>query len=321
MKTPAALTSALPQYVGVLGGGRMGSGIAHAFLMAGCNVRVVESDAGAAAAARSRVERAVEKSLARSVARMLAADGEQATARNPAAADKTPPDVGALAGPGIMERFAVFTDVANFANCALVVEAVPEDRDLKVAALRRTEPYLAPTAVLASNSSALSLTDLAAQLVRPAQFLGLHFFNPVPSSALVEIVRGQLTPDALVTTAQGWVAALGKTAVVVADSPGFASSRLGVALALEAMRMLQEEVASAEDIDAAMVLGYRHQTGPLRTTDLVGLDVRLDIAEHLAATLGPRFAVPDILREKVARGELGRKTGRGFFDWDADSPA
>lgn len=321
MRNPAAPTSALPQYVGVLGGGRMGSGIAHAFLMAGCNVRVVESDAGAAAAARSRVERAVEKSLARSVARMLAADGEQATARNPAAADKTPPDVGALAGPGIMERFAVFTDVANFANCALVVEAVPEDRDLKVAALRRTEPYLAPTAVLASNSSALSLTDLAAQLVRPAQFLGLHFFNPVPSSALVEIVRGQLTPDALVTTAQGWVAALGKTAVVVADSPGFASSRLGVALALEAMRMLQEEVASAEDIDAAMVLGYRHQTGPLRTTDLVGLDVRLDIAEHLAATLGPRFAVPDILREKVARGELGRKTGRGFFDWDADSPA
>lgn len=321
MKTPAALTSALPQYVGVLGGGRMGSGIAHAFLMAGCNVRVVESDAGAADAARSRVERAVEKSLARSVARMLAAEGEQATALNPAAADKTPPDVGALAGPGIMERFAVFTDVANFANCALVVEAVPEDRDLKVAALRRTEPYLAPTAVLASNSSALSLTDLAAQLVRPAQFLGLHFFNPVPSSALVEIVRGQLTPDALVTTAQGWVAALGKTAVVVADSPGFASSRLGVALALEAMRMLQEEVASAEDIDAAMVLGYRHQTGPLRTTDLVGLDVRLDIAEHLAATLGPRFAAPDILREKVARGELGRKTGRGFFDWDADSPA
>lgn len=321
MRNPAAPTSALPQYVGVLGGGRMGSGIAHAFLMAGCNVRVVESDAGAAAAARSRVERAVEKSLARSVARMLAADGEQATARNPAAADKTPPDVGALAGPGIMERFAVFTDVANFANCALVVEAVPEDRDLKVAALRRTEPYLAPTAVLASNSSALSLTDLAAQLVRPAQFLGLHFFNPVPSSALVEIIRGQLTPDALVTTAQGWVAALGKTAVVVADSPGFASSRLGVALALEAMRMLQEEVASAEDIDAAMVLGYRHQTGPLRTTDLVGLDVRLDIAEHLAATLGPRFAAPDILREKVARGELGRKTGRGFFDWDADSPA
>lgn len=321
MKTPAALTSALPQYVGVLGGGRMGSGIAHAFLMAGCNVRVVESDAGAAAAARSRVERAVENSLARHVARMLAADGEQATARNPAAADKTPPDVGALAGPGIMERFAVFTDVANFANCALVVEAVPEDRDLKVAALRRTEPYLAPTAVLASNSSALSLTDVAAQLVRPAQFLGLHFFNPVPSSALVEIVRGQLTPDALVTTAQGWVAALGKTAVVVADSPGFASSRLGVALALEAMRMLQDEVASAEDIDAAMVLGYRHQTGPLRTTDLVGLDVRLDIAEHLAATLGPRFAAPDILREKVARGELGRKTGRGFFDWDADSPA
>lgn len=312
MMTPATPSAALPQNVGVLGGGRMGSGIAHAFLMVGCSVTVVESDAGAAATVRARVERAVGQSLVRSAAPAPAA-------LNHAAPDKSPPSVDESTGPSIMERFAVSTDSADFANCALVLEVVPEDRDLKVAALRRTEPFLAPTAVLASNTSALSLTDLASHLERPAQFLGLHFFNPVPSSALVEIVRGQLTPDVLVTMAQGWVAALGKTAVVVADSPGFASSRLGVALALEAMRMLQEEVASAEDIDAAMVLGYRHQTGPLRTTDLVGLDVRLDIAEHLAATLGPRFTAPDILREKVARGELGRKTGRGFFDWDAES--
>ena len=317
MMTLATPSAALPQHVGVLGGGRMGSGIAHAFLMAGCSVTVVESDAGAAATARARVERAVGQSLARSAAPNSA--GLKPAAPDPAAPDKNPPSVDESTGPSIMARLAVSTDSATFSNCALVLEAVPEDRDLKVAALRRTEPFLAPTAVLASNTSALSLTDLASHLERPAQFLGLHFFNPVPSSALVEIVRGQLTPDALVTAAQGWVAALGKTAVVVADSPGFASSRLGVALALEAMRMLQEEVASAEDIDAAMVLGYRHQTGPLRTTDLVGLDVRLDIAEHLADTLGPRFTAPDILREKVARGELGRKTGRGFFDWHAES--
>src|SRR5690606_8568289 len=145
-------------------------------------------------------------------------------------------------------------------------------------------------------------------------FCGLHFFNPVPVSTLVEIVVGDATADALVDAARGWIAALGKSAIVVRDSPGFASSRLGVALALEAMRMLEEGVASAEDIDTAMVQGYRHATGPLRTTDLVGLDVRLDIAEHLASTLGDRFAPPQILRDLVAAGHLGRKTGRGFFD-------
>ena len=157
---------------------------------------------------------------------------------------------------------------------------------------------------------------MAAELARPQNFIGLHFFNPVPSSTLIEVVVAGQTRPLLVDSARGWVAALGKTAVVVNDSPGFASSRLGVALALEAMRMLEEGVASAEDIDAAMVLGYLHHTGPLRTTDLVGLDVRLEIAEYLASTLGERFAPPQMLRDKVARGELGRKTGKGFFAWN-----
>ncbi|RYF44885.1 MAG: 3-hydroxyacyl-CoA dehydrogenase family protein, partial [Comamonadaceae bacterium] len=146
-------------------------------------------------------------------------------------------------------------------------------------------------------------------------FLGLHFFNPVPASELVEIVVGAKTAADLVTDAQGWVAALGKTAITVTDSPGFASSRLGVAIALEAMRMLEDGVASAEDIDTAMTLGYKHPMGPLRTTDVVGLDVRLAIAEHLASEVGARFEPPAILREKIAAGHLGRKTGQGFYTW------
>ena len=275
--------------MGVLGGGRMGAGIAHAFLLAGCDVLVVERDDDAAAGARERVESAVAKSVER----------------------------GLIASPdSFMARLVVSTDYANFADKDLVVEAVPEIWDLKVASLQRVEKHLNATAFLASNTSSLSITGLAAELARPQNFIGLHFFNPVPSSALIEVVVARQTLPMVVDSARGWVAALGKTAVVVNDSPGFASSRLGVALALEAMRMLEDGVASAQDIDAAMVLGYRHHTGPLRTTDLVGLDVRLEIAEYLESTLGERFSPPQILRDKVARGELGRKTGRGFFDWD-----
>ena len=170
-------------------------------------------------------------------------------------------------------------------------------------------------AALATNTSSISIDDLAAGLERPARLLGLHFFNPVPASQLVEIVVGRATAPELVAAARGWVAAIGKVPVVVRDSPGFASSRLGVALGLEAIRMLEEGVASAADIDAAMELGYRHPVGPLRTTDIVGLDVRLGIAEELHARLGDRFAPPELLRRMVADGHLGRKTGRGFYEW------
>ncbi|WP_269938391.1 3-hydroxyacyl-CoA dehydrogenase family protein [Arthrobacter sp. HY1533] len=283
-----AFSPTLPHFVGVLGGGRMGAGIAHAFLLAGCEVLVVERDLDAAAAARGRVESAVAKSVALG----LAASVESHTA-----------------------RLEVSTDYSHFAPCELVVEAVPEIWDLKVASLKRVEAHLADRAVLASNSSSLSMTGLAAELGRPQNFIGLHFFNPVPASTLIEVVIAQQTVPELGDAARGWVAALGKTAVVVKDAPGFASSRLGVAIALEAMRMVEEGVASAEDIDNAMVLGYKHPTGPLRTTDIVGLDVRLGIAEYLAETLGDRFAPPQILRDKVARGELGRKSGQGFFHW------
>jgi 3-hydroxybutyryl-CoA dehydrogenase len=281
--------TAIPQYVGVLGGGRMGAGIAHAFLIKGATVVVVERDDDAAAGARARVTDAVAKSAARGVL------------------DGAPEDV--------LARFSTSTDYSAFAGCGLVVEAVPEDFELKVSALKAVEEQLVPGAFLASNTSSLSVTDLAAQLQRPASFVGLHFFNPVPASTLIEVVVAKATSPELAAEAKGWTEALGKTAVVVNDAPGFASSRLGVAIALEAMRMVEEGVASAEDIDAAMVLGYKHPTGPLKTTDIVGLDVRLGIAEYLHSTLGERFAPPQILRDKVARGELGRKTGKGFFDW------
>ncbi|MCD2441317.1 3-hydroxyacyl-CoA dehydrogenase family protein [Agromyces sp. SYSU K20354] len=269
----------------------MGAGIAHAFLLAGSRVTVVERDAAAAGAAATRVRESVEASIARGTA-----DDDAVT---------------------LASRFATSTAVSDFARCDLVVEAVPEDLELKIDALTRVESVLAPGAALASNTSSISIDQLAALLDRPDRFLGMHFFNPVPASTLVEIVRGGASAASLVDDAREWVRAIGKTPIVVADAPGFASSRLGVALGLEAIRMLEDGVASAEDIDAAMTLGYKHPVGPLRLTDIVGLDVRLGIAEYLASTLGERFAPPALLRRMVAEGRLGRKTGEGFYTWDA----
>jgi 3-hydroxybutyryl-CoA dehydrogenase len=283
--------TALPAAVGVLGGGRMGAGIAHAFLLAGSAVAIVERDDGQVAAARDRLLAAVQASIARGTPG--------------ASVDK------------ILARVTIGTSDTPFAACDLVIEAVPEDRELKRASLARIEAVVADSAAIASNTSSISIDELASELRLPARFLGLHFFNPVPASDLVEIVAGAATEAALIERAQNWVAALGKTPVTVNDSPGFASSRLGLALGLEAIRMLEEGVASAEDIDAAMVLGYKFPVGPLRLTDIVGLDVRLGIAEYLRSQLGERFAPPQLLRDKVAAGELGRKSGQGFFSWDA----
>ena len=275
----------VPQRVGVLGGGTMGAGIAHAFLMAGAEVTVVERDAELAAAAQGRVEK------------MLAASVERG---------KTPAST----------ALATATDASAFAGCGLVVEAVPEIPDLKIEALVRIEATIEPGAAIASNTSSISIDRLAAALSRPADFLGLHFFNPVPASQLVEIVLGAATSPQLAETARGWVTGLGKTPITVHDAPGFASSRLGVAIGLEAIRMLESGVASAEDIDTAMTLGYKHPVGPLRLTDIVGLDVRLGIAEYLHTELGDRFEPPALLRQLVAEGKLGRKTGQGFFTWE-----
>lgn len=289
------MSGQVPEHVGVLGGGRMGSGIAHAFLLAGASVTIVDRDDAAADAARDRAVRAVEQSVARGTTTQTAAE--------------------------LTARLHAGTDVAVFAPAGLVVEAVPEDVALKADALRRTEDVLAPGAVLATNTSSISIDLLAGHVRRPDAFVGMHFFNPVPASALVEVVRGAATSDQTTDRARGWVEAIRKKPVVVSDAPGFASSRLGVAIGLEAIRMLAEGVAGAADIDAAMTLGYKHPVGPLRLTDLVGLDVRLGIAEYLARELGPRFEPPALLRALVAAGHLGRKSGRGFFVWSDDGTA
>jgi 3-hydroxybutyryl-CoA dehydrogenase len=281
----------LPTRVGVLGGGRMGSGIAHAFCVSGATVTIVERDEPSAEAAREHVRAALQASIDRGT---------------------TTETLDALTG-----RVDVVTDYAAFADAELVVEAVPEDFAMKTEALRSVEDQLGSDAWLATNTSSLSVTSLAENLARPARLCGLHFFNPVPASGLVEIVVGTRSDPELVDLATGWVKALGKTPIVVADAPGFASSRLGLVLGLEAIRMVEEGVASPEDIDAAMVLGYKHPVGPLRLTDIVGLDVRLDIAQYLHEKLGERFRPPELLTSMVERGDLGRKSGQGFYDWTA----
>ena len=279
----------IPDHVGVIGGGRMGGGIAHAFLMAGSRVTVIEREPIALQAAVERIERSVAKSI-----ELGAADANL---------------------DEVTQRLQVVLDYDQLRDCGLVVEAVFEDFDVKLEALTEAEAVLGDQAVLASNTSSIALADLAEPLKRPERFLGLHFFNPVPASKLIEVVIAPKTGQDVVAAAPRWVEQLAKTPVVVKDSPGFASSRLGVAIALEAIRMVEEGVASAQDIDAAMELGYRHPQGPLKTTDIVGLDVRLGIAEYLSEHLGERFAPPQLLREMVERGELGRKSGKGFYDW------
>lgn len=275
--------------VGVVGAGTMGRGIAIAFARRGAGVIVVDADTARAEAAVARIRD------------RIAGGGE-----GPPATSVRPSAVRAGTGP------------ADVGGCDVVVEAVPEDAALKVAVLSEVERGAGGAALLATTTSALPVGELAVALRHAGRFCGMHFFNPVPSSAVVEVVPHAGTSAATLEHARACVTALGLRAVIARDSPGFASTRLGVALGLEAMRTVEEGVASAEDVDTLMTLGYRHATGPLRTTDLVGLDVRLAVAEHLAATLGPRFAPPRILREKVARGELGRKAGRGFYDWRAD---
>ena len=279
----AALTTArVPDVVGVFGGGRMGAGIAHAFATVGARVIVIENTDDTVAGARERIDASIEKSRSKGIE---------------------------VPGTVVVDRDPTLLDEA-----LLVVEAVPEIVELKQEVLATIAKH-APAASIGTNTSALSIDELAAALPRPQALIGLHFFNPVPVSELVEVVVGTHTDAKLVDVAKQWVTGLGKTAITVKDSPGFASSRLGVALALEAMRMVEDGVASASDIDRAMTLGYRHPAGPLKTTDIVGLDVRLGIAEHLAAEIGERFTPPQILKDKVAAGELGRKTGQGFYTW------
>lgn len=279
----------VPSYVGVVGGGRMGAGIAQVFAQLGSQVVIAE-----AADQKGAVDR-VSTGLAR--------------AHERGKLDRTPEEilarVSTVAGPDELP-----------ADLDVVIEAVPEIPSLKAEVLALIDKTVSASTVIASNTSSISIAELGAALSDPSRFIGMHFFNPVPVSELVEIVRAPATSSEVVAKVRVWVGLLGKSEILVNDSPGFATSRLGVCLGLEAIRMLEEGVADAESIDRAMELGYKHPMGPLRSTDLVGLDVRLAIAEHLASTLGDRFTPPQLLRDKVARGELGRKSGNGFYDWE-----
>jgi 3-hydroxybutyryl-CoA dehydrogenase len=283
------------QRITVVGAGTMGRGIAQVAALSGHET--VLNDVSPEALPRAAAE--IARSLEKGVEKGKVAAADAAAARS---------------------RLGTEADLAKAASGAdLVVEAVFEDLALKKDLFARLDAAAPAGAILASNTSSLPVAAIAAATKRPDRVLGMHFFNPVPIMPLLEIVRTPATSDATLAAARETGRRMGKECIVVRDSPGFATSRLGLALGLEAMRMLEEGVASAEDIDRAMELGYRHPMGPLRLTDLVGLDVRLAIAEHLADALGTnRFAPPGVLRKLVAEGRLGKKTGEGFYRWDGD---
>lgn len=270
----------------VLGAGTMGSGIAEVLARAGLQTTLVDQHPDALARGWDRLQQSLHKAVTRGKLSQEEANQVHSrlqTAERPGHAD-------------------------------VVIEAVYEDLELKKSLLGSISREL-PQALLASNTSSLSLTEMAAACHRPERVVGLHFFNPPPVMELLEVVQAEQTSADALEAALELAKRLGKQAIVVKDVPGFASSRLGIALGMEAIRMLESGVASAEDIDKAMELGYRHPMGPLKLTDLVGLDVRLAIAEHLTREIGPQFTPPPLLRRLVRAGRLGKKTGQGFYTW------
>jgi 3-hydroxybutyryl-CoA dehydrogenase len=277
--------------VSVLGTGTMGQGIAQVTASAGLATRVFDALPGRAEQAVGAVRAQLEKLVAKG--KMAAEHRDRALA-----------------------VLSVASDVGGACQGVdLVVEAAPEKMELKVELLGAVVAAAPAHAIVASNTSSLSLTELGSRIGAAERTVGLHFFNPPPVMELLEIVRGIATTDATVESALSFARHIGKTPIVVRDMPGFATSRLGVILGAEAIRMLESGVASVEDIDRAMELGYRHPMGPLKLTDLVGLDVRLAILDHLHRELGEQFRAPALLRQMVRAGKLGKKTGEGFYVW------
>jgi len=276
--------------VAVLGAGTMGHGIAHVAALAGYETRLFDV---AQAAVESGLGK-IRANLAKGVEK-----GKLAEAARDAA----------------LARLSGSSDLAQATRGAdLVIEAVPEKLALKVQVLGESARHAGDRAILASNTSSLALTEIAAALPRPERVIGMHFFNPVHLMKLLEVVRAHQTSEETLAAVRAVGEKLGKDVIVVRDMPGFASSRLGIALGMEAIRMLEEGVATAEEIDKAMELGYGHPMGPLKLTDLVGLDVRLAIGEYLYAELGgAQFRPPQLLKRLVRAGKLGRKTGEGFY--------
>ena len=277
--------------VAVLGAGTMGHGIAQVCAAAGLTVHVSDPSDGA----RDKGIKGVRDSLDRMVAKAKVTSEHR---------------------DAVLGRIAWSGDLgAAIEGADVVIEAVPERIELKRELLTRVDALAPSGALLGSNTSSLSITELGATLRDPSRLVGLHFFNPVPVMELLEIVRGIRTSEETIDRALAFAAKLSKTPIVVRDMPGFATSRLGVALGAEAIRMLEQGVASAEDIDRAMELGYRHPMGPLKLTDLVGLDVRLAILDHLHREVGEQFRAPPLLRQMVRAGKLGKKSGEGFYKW------
>ena len=278
----------------VIGAGTMGHGIAHVAAAMGATVQLYDAIAGGAAKGKDKVGKNLAKGV--ELGKVSPADREAALARITAFDELAP----ACAG----------------ADC--VIEAVPERLELKQQIFRELERLTPPRALLATNTSSLPIAAIAGSIGAPGRVVGMHFFNPVHVMKLVEIVRHDAAEPTMVSLAAGLAERMGKTPIIVTDSPGFASSRLGLVIGLEAMRMVEQGVASPADIDTAMKLGYGHPMGPLELTDLVGLDVRLGIAEYLEKAIGPAFTPPQTLRDKVAAGKLGKKSGEGYYRWSSD---
>ena len=270
----------------------MGHGIAQVAASSGFQTILFDTDAVALERATNRIAQNLATAIEKG---KLTPEGEEIALKNLDTTDALMPAV---------------------ANADLIVEAVPELLDLKVRAFRECADYAPSSCVFASNTSSLSLTDLAAQTDRPELTIGMHFFNPPYIIPLLEIVKAEQTSTDTLEAIRGVGEAMGRSMVEVRDSPGFATSRLGVVLALEAMRMLEQGVARVEDIDTAIELGYRHPMGPLKLTDLIGLDVRLNIADYLYAELGgDQYKAPQVLRRMVRAGKLGKKSGEGFYKY------
>ena len=278
--------------VTVIGAGTMGRGIAYVAALSGHTVILTDADASGLERSIRQIEQLFEIGVVR---------GKLAAETRDAAVSR-------------ISKACTVEDAVQSAT--IVIEAVPEQMELKRQLFATIDAAAPPGALLATNTSSLSVSEIALSVRTPGRLVGMHFFNPVHAMRLIEIVRGRETSDTTLTHARAFAESLGKTSIVVNDTPGFATSRLGVVIGLEALRMLEQGVASAEDIDTAMKLGYNHPMGPLELGDTVGLDVRLAIADHLYATLGDdTYAAPDILRRLVAEGKLGKKTGEGVYQW------
>ncbi len=283
------------KHVVVIGAGTMGAGVAHVSAGAGYETVLYDIDEAVAAKGLARVQKNLEKGIARG---KVTEDQRDATLAKLSTASG---ELGAVVG-----------------NTDLVIEAVPENLDLKCSIFRALGASTPAHAILATNTSSLPVAEIAKASGRAGHVVGMHFFNPVHLMKLLELVKTDMSSPEVVKTSTAVGEAMGKTVVVVNDSPGFATSRLGLVLGLEAIRMVEEGVASAKDIDTALELGYRHPMGPLKLTDLVGLDVRLGIAKHLAKVLDDRrFDPPKLLQDMVDAGHLGKKSGKGFYEWES----